>query len=153
MRQILWVMLLCVLSWSAQAADRLTESMVRSLIDNTTAAIKKRDVEGVMKHFAPSARLELTLPASMGGGKSVMNVAEYRQLLRDGWGSSQTLVYKVEDLVVRVAPDAKTAEVSDTVLEVVEMGGQVIRSRTAEVATIALINGQPKVIRLVARSM
>ena len=153
MKTFLWVMLVCVFSWPVQAADRLTESMIRSLIDSTTVAVKRRDVDGVMKHFAPSARLELNLPASMGGGKSVMTVAEYRQLLREGWGSSQTIVYKVEDLVVRVAPDAKTAEVTDTVLEVVEMGGQVIRSRTAESATIALIQGQPKVIRLVARAM
>jgi hypothetical protein len=69
-------------------------------------------------------------------------------MLEQAWAMAESFTYTVEDIVIEVSPDGRTAQVSDTTVESIRIRGQTISSRTRERFSVALRGGRPVVTRL-----
>ena len=129
-------------------AERLTEARIMTMFQQLEASGRARDAGGVARHFAPDAVIRLVMPASAGGQKLEMGVPQYTRMLEQAWAMAESFTYRVEDVVIEIGADGRTAEVSDTTVETMRIQGQTISSRTRERFSVAWRGGRPLVTRL-----
>jgi ketosteroid isomerase-like protein len=132
----------------ARAEAPLTESRIMAMFEQLEASISGRDARGVAGHFSPDAVIRIVMPPAGGGQKMEMGVQQYTRMLEQAWAMAESFTYTVEDIVIEVSPDGRTAQVSDTTVESIRIRGQTISSRTRERFSVALRGGRPVVTRL-----
>jgi hypothetical protein len=101
-----------------------------------------------VRHFAPDAVIRLVMPPSAGGQTLEMGVADYARMLEDGWAMAGDSSYAVEDIVIEISADGRSAEVSDTTVESMRVQGRTISSRTRERFSVEARGGKLVVTRL-----
>ena len=126
----------------------LTEARVMTMFHQLESSVRARDARGVAGHFAPEAVIRLVMPAGGGGQKMEMGVQQYTRMLEQAWAMAESFTYTVEDIVIEISPDGRTAQVSDTTVESMQIRGQTMSSRTREHFSVALRGGRPLVTRL-----
>jgi ketosteroid isomerase-like protein len=135
----------------AYAEEPLTEPRIMAMFEQLEASIRGRDARGVAGHFSPDAVIRLVMPPAAGGQKMEMGVQQYTRMLEQAWAVAESFTYTVEDIVIQVSPDGRTAQVSDTTVESMRIRGQTISSRTREHFSVVSRGGRPVVTRLTGR--
>jgi ketosteroid isomerase-like protein len=133
----------------AGAEAPLTEARIRSLCGEIESAVRRKDAQGVVRHFARDAVIRLVMPLSAGGQALELTVEDYARMLEDGWAMAGDSTYAVEDVVIAIGPDGRSAEVSDTTVESVKVQGRTLSSRTRERFGVELRAGRVVVTRLI----
>lgn len=128
----LLVLACALLAPAARADQAVTEARIRGLFAQIESAVRSKDANGVVRHFAPDAVIRLVMPPAAGGQTLELGVQQYARMLEDGWAMAGDSTYAVEDVVIRISPDGRTARVSDTTVESMNVQGRTISSRTRE---------------------
>ena len=133
------------------SGEKLTESQVKSVIDEVQAGAEMEDADYILNYFADDAKIDLTMPPSMGGQRMILDKYGYKNMLTLGWKMATQLSYRVEDIAISMGPDSKSANVTSVVMETTEMMEEEISSKTHENVTIRLIDGKPLITNIVAK--
>lgn len=133
---------------AAHAESPLTEARVMATFDQIETAVRAKDVSGVVRHFAPDAIIRLVMPPAAGGQTLELSVADYARMLQDGWAMAADSTYAVENIVIEISADGRSAEVSDTTVESMKVQGRTISSRTQERFSVESRSGSPVITRL-----
>jgi len=132
----------------AHAESPLTEPRIMAMFEQLESSVRARDARGVAGHFSPDAIIRLVMPSTAGGEKMEMGVQQYTRMLEQAWAMAESFTYTVEDIVIEISPDGRSAQVNDTTVESMRIQGQTISSRTRETFSVASRGGRPVVTRL-----
>jgi len=133
---------------TAYAEKRLSERSVSNMLKTMEKSAKSHDAETLMSFFSKNAKIILDMPAKL-GGKTVMGVSKFTDMLKQSWGMKAEFTYETRDVVISIAADGKSAIATDLTLETVSIGGKLIMStKTKEKITIELIDGKPLIMEL-----
>jgi ketosteroid isomerase-like protein len=133
---------------AAHAEAPLTEPRIMAMFEQLESSVRARDARGVAGHFSPDAVIRLVIPSAAGSQKMEMGVQQYTRMLEQAWAMAESYTFTVEDIVIEISPDGRTAEVSDTTVESMRIQGQTISSRTRETFSVASRGGRPVLTRL-----
>jgi hypothetical protein len=128
---------------SAQAATRITEPQIRTLVDQVTAAANRRDVGTVVGTLAEDVVIKLDVRGPDGKRQRLkMNRAQYEAYAVSTMRALQKYSYKRDKLDIAIAPDGQTATVKSRAREVAEYQGNTIVAAVDDVTTLALRDGR-----------
>jgi hypothetical protein len=131
-------------------AQTLTEKSVKDLMLKIDKAIASKDVSVFAQTMSENAEVVITVSAGGNQQKTRMNKAEYLAALRGGWSMASTYVYRRSN--EKIAISGNIATVTADVVENMSVNGQHIRARTRSTATIELVDGAPKVTKVVGNT-
>lgn len=94
-------------------------------------AAENHDAEAITENFSPDAEITFDM-AKEYGGKIVASVSEYKKMLNEGWAMPAEFTYESKDELIIIAPGAKNAVVTDTVIETVIINGKKLLTSTAQ---------------------
>jgi len=127
--------------------EGLTEKSVRGLMSQIDKAIASMNADRVGE--ALSDNVSITMNISTGGQKSVLKPSkqEYLTLLKEGW--SQFTNYKYNRTTLKISLIGNKALITSDIYESMTMQGQNISGTSKEEATVELINGNPRITKVV----
>ena len=129
----------------------LSKSSVSGLLRQVESALKARSIDRIASYFTPDAEFVLDMPKNM-GGKTQMRLGEYQKTLQLGWSVPGKHSVRLENIVITLAEDKKSAKVTAVAVESLEMDGNVIMSaRAKEKLTVVIHQGKPKISYLYAK--
>ena len=117
----------------------ITEKKIRAIVEASEAAIKKRDVDGACAFMAKNIVIRISVE---GGPKFVLNLEQYKARLRQALSIAERYDYKYENLRITIAPDCKSAKVTDQVYEQLHLAGSVTRTVSSETAIFTVREGK-----------
>jgi hypothetical protein len=141
-------LLVCALLISSLSyAEGLTEKSVIGLISQIDKAIASMNADHVGD--ALSDNVSITLNISAGGQKSVLKPSkhEYLTLLKEGW--SQCRNYKYNRTNLKISLTGNKALITADISESMTVQGQTISGTSKEEITVELINGNPRITKIV----
>lgn len=139
--------LLCLFAPLAHADSALTETNIRTLYDDITAAASQRNVDGVLAHMSEDVSIKI----SAAKGSVELDAGKYRQLLTQGWGGLDSYQMSMDIQKIEIAEDGQSATVTDATTETMSMRGHEMTAGMDETATLRLIDGEPKITRIEAQ--
>ena len=127
--------------------EGLTEKSVRGLISQIDKAIASMNADQVGD--ALSDNVSITLNISTGGQKSVLRPSkhEYLTLVKEGW--SQSTNYKYNSTNQKISLTGNKALITADIYESMTVQGQTISVTSKEEVTVELINGNPRITKIV----
>jgi len=141
-------LLICALLISSLSyAEGLTEKSVIGLISQIDKAIASMNADQVGD--ALSDNVSITLNFTAGGQKSVLRPSkhEYMKLLKEGW--SQYGNYKYNRTNPKISLTGNKALITADIYESMTVQGQTISGNSKEEITVELINGNPRITKIV----
>ncbi|MDD0843527.1 nuclear transport factor 2 family protein [Pseudomonas sp. Gutcm_11s] len=138
--------LLCLFAPLAHADSELTEASIRSLYEQVAADASKRDIDATLAHMSDDVRIHISAPT----GSIELDAGKYRQLLQQGWGGLDSYRMEVAIESIEIAADGQSATVKDTTKETLSMQGHEMSTGMQETASLRLIDGEPKIVRIEA---
>jgi len=142
---ILLCLILCFcLPLQVSAKPELTERKITEMLKTLVQAVKKHDEKKIISFFTPKAKFAFEMSPLM-GGKQEFNLKEYEKMLKLGWETISTYSYEVKDIKIKLASDKQSAIVTDTTLEVAEIGKQKLISKAREEFSVILYQGKPRI--------
>jgi ketosteroid isomerase-like protein len=138
--------LLCLFAPLAHADTTLTEGNIRSLYDQVAAAASQRDIDATLSHMSDDVRIHI----SAAKGSIELDADKYRQLLKQGWSGLDSYRMEVDIESIEIAEDGQSATVKDTTHETLSMQGHEMSTGMQETASLRLIDGEPKIVRIEA---
>ncbi|MEO4046499.1 hypothetical protein AAFN46_05325 [Pseudomonas sp. CAU 1711] len=146
MKKRLLLPLLCLFSTLAHADSALTEASIRALYADIAAAASQRDVEGTLGYMSEDVRIHIAAPK----GSIELDADKYRQLLTQGWSGLDSYRMEVAIESIEIAADGQSATVKDSTQETLSLNGQEMSTGMQETASLRLIDGEPKIVRIEA---
>lgn len=127
----------------SQTLTSITESDVQALINAMDKAARKGNAAGILSHFAPDAKVKITL-MNPGAGKEVVQTLDKEQY---AFGLRQVLRRKISYQLVRKNVrikiyDAETATVTSELYETFKFREGTVRSSSSDVVYVNLRNGK-----------
>src|SRR5690606_27080490 len=135
-----------LLSPAAHADTALTEANIRALYERVAADASARDIDATLAHMSDDVAIRI----SAAKGSIELDADKYRQLLRQGWDGLDSYRMEVDIESIEIAGDGQSATVTDTTRETLSMRGHEMSSGMREVASLRLIDGEPKIVRIEA---
>ncbi len=143
-----WLIILCLLPLTSFAEGLITHQSIENLLSNIEASAKNKDVEQLVTDFARDAKVTFEFSESQ-GGKMAFDLLGYKELLKQGWSMPMAFSYQVDDIVISIADDGKSAVITDVVTETITMDGEVIMlTRTYEKIDIVNVGGLPLITHI-----
>jgi len=139
-KHTLILVLLCVSFGSL--AETLTQSSVTDLVSKVQNSVSIRDAELFSSYFTDDAIITFDMPINM-GGTIVLSKAQYREMLKQGWEVADKYTYEVKNIEITISKGSQSATITDLTIETVEMGGQVISSKSHETIKVVISEGTP----------
>jgi ketosteroid isomerase-like protein len=139
------VIALCLLSSACSPEQKrvMTKQEVAAVLAEIDAAVKRKDVGAMLKHFSKDARIKVNVEdpdATIRG--MVFTREQYRDYFQGAFNLIDEYQYDRRDTVINLAPDGQSAIVADQVFEEVKTGGETINSVTVETATLKMEDGR-----------
>ena len=138
--------LLCLFAPLVHADPALTENSIRNLYDQIEADASKRDIDATLAHMSDDVRIHITAAK----GSIELDADKYRQLLKQGWSGLDSYSMEVDIESIKIAEDGQSATVKDTTKETLSMQGHEMSTGMQETASLRLIDGEPKIVRIEA---
>ncbi len=138
--------LLCLLAPFAHADTTLTETSIRALYDDVAAAATQRDIDATLAHMSDDVRIHISAPK----GSVELDAEQYRQLLQQGWSAPDSYRMEVDIESIEIAEDGQSATVRDRTRETLSMNGHEMTTGMQETASVRLIDGAPRIVRVEA---
>lgn len=149
MRKLSRIAILASIAFSVVGyAGGLTEHSVRELIARVDGAANAMNIAPIAESLSDDVVISMTI--SVNGQRHTLRPSkrEYLEMLRQGWAAASSYQYRRESLDIRLESENR-ARVTAEVTESMVIQGQYIRGNTREEATIELLDGEPKVTKLV----
>jgi hypothetical protein len=137
---------------STYAINTVSESDAKDLIESFHSAIEEQDMDTIGEFFAKNAKIEMIMPASLGGQKVKLNVSNLLQMLEKTWRIASAYTYQLEDFVTTVSADKETAYVTNTVTETIEVRERTLTTKTQEQTTLSIIDGELLITKFIAKT-
>lgn len=139
---------------AAEIADeRLTDDRVREFLARMEAAIAQQDADALRGAFSQDARIEVSELTDAGETREIFGPDRYVTDLRMGWKLANDIQQHVDNTIVALSPDGRSASVSLEVTEQREVMGQTRVAHSSHTLTIALQDGGLAVTRFIAREL
>lgn len=138
--------LLCLFAPFVHADPTLTENSIRNLYEQVAAAATQRDIDATLAHMSDDVRIHI----SAAKGSIELDADKYRQLLKQGWSGLDSYRMEVAIESIEIAADGQSATVKDSTKETLSMQGHEMSSGMQETASLRLIDGEPKIVRIEA---
>jgi ketosteroid isomerase-like protein len=138
--------LLCLFAPLVHADPALTENSIRNLYDQIAADASKRDIDATLSYMSEDVRIHITAAK----GSIELDADKYRQLLKQGWSGLDSYSMEVAIESIKIAEDGQSATVKDTTKETLSMQGHEMSTGMQETASLRLIDGEPKIVRIEA---
>ena len=127
----------------------ITEDDIWNIMDEVKIATLDKDIEGVMKHLAPSVVINVYLSSPYGPQKKPMSREEYQKETLKGWSMTTDNEYRREnEEIIKISDDGQTAVVETDVIESYVMGGRTIHTSTHERVTLQVVDREILVTRI-----
>lgn len=130
----------------------LSQDSIKRMLTAMEKAVGRRDADGLLAFFTPDAVITLDMPSSM-GGRMILKLAEYKQMLLQGWALSGNSSYEVREVVIKISPDAQRATVTDLTIEKAEINGETISGQSREKIEIIVVGGKPRIKSLYGKTV
>ncbi len=138
--------LLCLFAPLVHADPALTENSIRNLYAQVAADASQRDVDATLAHMSADVRIHI----SAAKGSIELDADRYRQLLKQGWSGLDGYRMEVDIESIEIAEDGQSATVRDTTKETLQLRGHEMTTGMQETASLRLIEGEPKIVRIEA---
>ncbi|XQE65189.1 hypothetical protein ACOAPY_10790 [Pseudomonas sp. P3C3] len=138
--------LFCLFAPLVHADPSLTENSIRNLYAQLAADASQRDVEATLAHMSDDVRIHI----SAAKGSIELDADKYRQLLKQGWSGLDGYRMEVDIESIEIAEDGQSATVRDTTKETLQLRGHEMTTGMQETASLRLIEGEPKIVRIEA---
>ena len=122
-------------------AETLSQASVQDFMSKVGEAVAEQDAKLVASYLAEDAKISLTMPAEMGGDLS-LNKLEYQAMLSETWAMVDSASYQVQSMDIKVAPDNKSAQVSDTTRETLTIGEQTFSATSIGLTHVVMQEGK-----------
>lgn len=140
---IFLLLAVCIFSFSGCSSDKkITESEVKDVLNKIELAAKNKDVDSIVANMSAKVTIKATITASGQTQTLMFNREQYRDFLKQAFAVGSDYTYSRQKTQVKVAPDGKSATVTDEVSESITVNGQVIRSVGTEAASFIRENGK-----------
>lgn len=136
--------------WTLFPGDDLAEAQVTSLLAELDQAANRRDVEGLVRHVAPDARMTVVVQFSGTEQELTMTREQYRTSLRQSFAMAQEYQWRRMDTDVRLAPDGRKAVARLQGTESIMTNGQRLVFALEKEFTFALQGPQPLIVSMKA---
>jgi large exoprotein involved in heme utilization and adhesion len=113
-------------------------------------SINQRDINGLASHFTIDARIVIDVPDYLGSDVNI-GIDEYKDMLTKGWSASDKYSFRAQDLKIKIASNKKSAIVTSTVIETVQIDQKTASSSSTEEFSVILSGGLPLIKRLTAK--
>ena len=130
---------------------KLDEKSIHEVLAAIDKAVVDKNVDGIAKWLSPDVYIAVTGSSQGQRQKVEMSKNEYIAMVKQGMAEAENYTYKRHNVQIKII-NSKKAVVTETVTEIVTIGGQTMSNRTDEEATIELINGQLLFTRIIGNS-
>ena len=151
MKSILLVTaILSLFSCSSNTSGTLTEQSIKGMGDAMEVAVKNQDSDGIIKHFSKNAVIEVEIPTPDGPKTMKPSLSEYKTMMENTWAMSTNYQYEVINEIININSEKTKAEVTETLIESLEIKGQKVSMRGYTKYTVELVESVPLITRLSA---
>lgn len=126
----------------------ITEGDIWEIMDEVEIATLDKDINGVIKHLAPSVVIRVTTNTPLGPQKVQMTREEYKAETLKGWAMTSNNEYRFENEEIKISDDGQIAVVETDVIERYVLQGQTINTTTHERVTLEVVDGEILVTRI-----
>jgi len=138
-----------IIACKESSTTYITEDDIWNIMDEVKIATLDKDIEGVMKHLAPSVVINVYLNSPYGPQKVPMSREEYQGKTLKGRSMSTDNEYRREnEEIIKISDDGQTAVVETDVIESYVMGGRTIHTSTHERVTLQVVDREILVTRI-----
>ena len=118
-------------------------------MDEVERATLDKDIDGVMKHLAPSVVINVIMYTPLGPQKKQMSREQYKKETLNLWSQMTYYDYSCEnDEIKKISDDGQVAVVETDVIETYEVQGKAINTKTHERITLQIVDGEILVTRI-----
>lgn len=138
-------LLLCVTSAAMSAAgaeERITEAQIKQILKAIDAAVRQKDAEGIIRHFAKDCVIRLDMPGPHGRQHRRVDREEYKASLKQSFSMLTEYKYHRGKTTIDIAPDGKSATVTGKIFETMTVEDRVMDSVTQHTAIFAVRSGE-----------
>jgi hypothetical protein len=129
----------------------LDEQLINQVMNEMQKFVHEQNIDAFASYFTDDAEITMDMPASMGGETMVMNLPQYLEIVKQSWSMPVKYTHEVNDIVVKVAADKKSADVTDVTIETIKANGKLITSsKSYEEINFVMSDGKPKISSLYA---
>jgi hypothetical protein len=106
-------------------------------------ATQHRDVEGLLRFFAPHTLIEIAIVSPSDSVTLHFSRDEYHQYLLRGFAEASAYQFQRTHMEMQISPDGQSALVHSEMSEETRTHGQFIRSKSTGITRFELLNGEP----------
>lgn len=127
----------------------ITEDDIFSIMDEVERATLDKDIDGVMKHLAPSVVINVMMYTPLGPQKKQRSREQYKKETLNLWSQMTYYDYSREnDEIKKISDDGQVAVVETDVIETYEVQGKAINTKIHERVTLQVVEGKILVTRI-----
>lgn len=126
----------------------LTREGIDLLLDDLDQAIRRKDVDGVLRHIAPDAAITIHMKQGTHQQMATLTREEYRKTLAMGFAFPSANDYARVNTVVSLAPDERSAKVSIKSTETLRQGYRDIKIESEETLVFKIRGNKPAITSL-----
>jgi hypothetical protein len=126
----------------------ITEDDIWKIMDEVEVATLHKDIDGVMKHLAPSVVINVTVSSPYGPQNVPMSREKYQKETLKGWSMTSDNEYRRENEKIKLSDDGQIAVVETDVIESYVLQGKTNHTRTQERVTLEVVDGEILVTRI-----
>jgi ketosteroid isomerase-like protein len=124
------------------AADTITIDQAQQVSEKMEQAAQAKDIQAVMSLLDPVVEITMVISTAQGQQTTMhLNYHQYEQAMLSVWPLTENYTYQRSNEKINLSTDGKTAIVEADILEKGTLNGQVMITRTHEVATLELRSG------------
>lgn len=145
-RHLTGAVICLLLSFPAQAIERITEAQIRQLMDVTDAAAQNRDAAGIGAHLSDWFVKIIEFEHGDKLARVRLGKHKYLELIAAGWTETAEYDYRRDDIVIYITLDGLSGQSYSTITEHMVRDGEKLTSRFREYATYEMENGRPVIL-------
>lgn len=127
----------------------ITEDDIWNIMDEVEDATLDKDIDGVMKHLAPSVVINVIMYTPLGPQKTQRSREQYKKETLNLWTQMTYYDYKREnDEIKKISDDGQVAVVETDVIENYVVQGKAINTKIHERVTLEVVDGEILVTRI-----
>jgi hypothetical protein len=133
---------------SSKTYTYITEDDIWHIMDEVEIATLDKDIDGIMKHLAPSVVIRVTVETPYGPQRVKRSREEYKQETLNMWLMISHHEYRRENEELKISDDGQVAVVETDIIERHVVHGQTVDTTTYERVTLEIIDGQILVTKI-----
>jgi hypothetical protein len=126
----------------------LTEAAIEILLTDLEQAVKRKDVDGVLRHIAPDAVILIRMKQGNHQQTAMLTREEYRKALASEFAFPSANDFTRVNTTVSMATDERTAKVSFKTTETLVQTNREIKVEGDETLVVAMRGEKPAIISL-----